>query len=601
MALLEGFLSLFRDVNKAKPEELETREGVVSDLRDELALDRSDQELSELAKKWEQKWNESAIKKEVERKRDENEKYWLGDHQTPAQKSSGRRELVDNIEFEALETFLPAATRKNPEPMVSSDGTPEGNALARKVSDRLAELADTLRFKLKIKKAARHWALYYLGCIKLGWSVELNEIAMQVRRPHQLILDPDAMTDECEYEGEYLGEYRTEGAGDLIERFPEKEKYIKDEVKEKLGTKLRYIEWWTPDILFWSMKGEILGKAKNPHWNYETVTPESQSVDENGGAVAIPAQTLPGRNHFSSRKIPYAMLSVFNLGKGPVDDTNQIEQSLPLQDVINKRQRQIDRNADSMNAGAVVSGDAFTREQAKQVADALRKGATVWVPRGNINNVYKRDTGQPIPDFIYQSLVDYRNELRNIFGTSGLSPAGIKSEETVRGKILIRGTDTDRAAPIVDHIEQFADYIFNWMVQLMYVYYDSPHNVSRMQGVTTIVNSEFIRPLVVSVKEGSLIPKDRLTMRNEAIDLWGAQAIDPLTLAERLEEPDPREFAKRVVLWRLNPAMYAQVYTPEVASAVAPAVPIEGEPTGGAPAGGPKAEPASLLGEVPIQ
>ena len=240
MGLLSGFLSLANDVNKTRKDESdETKEGVISGLVNEVTLTTGDGELSALAKKWNEKWEKSEARVELERKQKENEKYWKGDHHTAAQKQSGKRELVDNLVFESVETALPFYTKQNAEPTVASDGSPEGDALARKVGDRLRDLGDTLRLRLKVKKAARHWALFYLGCIKLGWSMERNEIAVQVKRPQQLILDPDAITDECEYDGEYIGEYRQESAKELIARFPEKAEFINHKVDKKLGTKHR--------------------------------------------------------------------------------------------------------------------------------------------------------------------------------------------------------------------------------------------------------------------------------------------------------------------------------------------------------------------------
>lgn len=605
--LLSGILGLGRDINKTKDLEDEIGEGVVSEPTEELSLKMPDKELVDLANQWEKTWNESPTKKELERKQLENEKYWLGDHHTPAQKTSGRKDMVDNLVFEALETFLPVATRQNPEPHTISDETEEGRALATKVDDRLKDLADTLRLRLKLKKAARHWALYYLGCIKLGWSSQHNEIAVQVIRPQKLILDPDAITDEAEYEGDYLGEYKTESAENLIARFPKKTKFITDEVHKKLGTKLRYIEWWTPDFLFWKYKGEILAKAKNPHWNYDSVQKIPAAMDDFGNELPGAERDIQGNNHFDSRKIPFAMLSIFNLGKAPVDDTNLIEQVIPLQDVINKRQRQIDKNADSQNSGAVVSGDVFTKEQAAQIPNALRKGAAIWVPRGSVQSAYTRDKGVPLPAFVYESLFDYRNELRNIFGITGLSSQGIKGEDTVRGKIIIRGSDTDRASLIIDHLEQFSDYIFNWMVQLMYVYYDEPHNVSRFQGATTITNAEFVKPLVVSIKEGSLIPKDRLTIANQSVDLATAGKMSLLDLYKNLEYPNPEETAANTwlevnaphVLYANDPRI-AQVVQQQAAVAAAEAQ--EGEGGAAAPQERePVTESSQILSQVPIQ
>lgn len=568
--LTDGYNSLSADINKVKGVTDETKEGVVQDsIGDELTLELSDDRLIELATRWEDRWMKAEGVKQLERKRKQNEKYWMGDHHTPSQQATGKRELVDNLVWEAVETALPYWTKQVAEPYVTSDDSPEGQALAKKITDRIVDLADVLRLRLKVRKSARHWALYYLGCIKVGWSAKENDITVEVKRPQKLILDPDAITDEGEYQGTYLGDLKEDTAEDLLNRFPDKQESILAELgvvvneqggipQEKLGTKIRYAEFWTNDFVFWKMKQTILGKSKNPHWNYDQMSPEQQSVDEYGQPTVIPSQPVPGVNIFASRKMPYAFLSVYSLGKNPFDETSNVEQIIPLQDVVNKRQRQIDRNADSMNAGAVVSGEAFTKEQAKQVADALRKGLTVWVPRGNVNNVYKRDTGQAMPEFIYESLQDYRNEIRNSFGISGLSGQGLKNTETVRGKIMVRGTDVDRQSPIVDSIEQFYDYLYNWFAQLMVVYYDDPRAVNRTQGSTTIVNSEFTHPVVISVKEGSLIPKDPLTKRNEAMDLWNGGAMDPITLYERLDDPNPFETAYRLFLWKSNPMLLFQ-------------------------------------------
>jgi hypothetical protein len=57
----------------------------------------------------------------------------------------------------------------------------------------------------------------------------------------------------------------------------------------------------------------------------------------------------------------------------------------------------------------------------------------------------------------------------------------------------------------------------------------------------------------VSVKEGSLIPRDELSKRNEAIDLWGAGALDPETLFERLGFADPKQAAETLYLWKFAP------------------------------------------------
>jgi hypothetical protein len=555
MALTDGYFGLQANVNKVAPEQPEQKEGVVGDLLPELHVDTPDEDLLQMAKKAKHRWEDAqgALKK----RQDENENYWKGKQFPGAEVAGLERPLVDNLIFTALETFLPIATRQNPEAIVEAANDASGQALADKVAKMLAFHADRLVLKSKVKKATRFWALYLFGVMKHGWSEAENDITSVVLRPQKMILDPDAtVSDDGTYEGDIIGEYRTDKATALIKRFSQPspdggpsdvETFITERVQGKMGTEVRYIEWWTDDMVFWQLDDKILMKAKNPHWNYEQSQPQ---IDPVTGAPAIgpdgqPAViTTPGYNHFSLPRKPYTFLTVFNLGTHPWDDTSLIEQNLALQDKINKRIRQIDKNIDSMNGGFVASGTSFTQEDADLAVDALRRGGAVIVPNGDTNAI-KRDAAPPLPGDVFTSLMDYRREVGNIFGTSASTPQGIASEDTVRGKILTRTQDETRiGGGITEFIEQFTDNVFNWWVQLMCVYYTEEHAAAilgkaRAQEYVTLQAQEFNQKLLVSVKEGSLIPKDPLTTANQAVDLASAGLLDPISMFERLDFPDP--------------------------------------------------------------
>ena len=551
--LLTGYDSLSRDINKVDG----TGDIPDSQLLPELELSMEDSELIALKKDWEKIWKPYA--EQIEKKQNENEMYWLGSHFTT---SHEKRPLVDNLIFESLETFLPIATRPKADPVVESDNTPQGQYVSDKVRKMLIYISDVLSFNLKVKQVARYWALYHLGVMKVGWSMKENDITCVAIRPQKLVLDPNATVEECEYTGGYIGELMEDLASDLVLRFPAKGQLIKDKVHEKMGTKVPYMMWSTPDYVFWTLDDEVLAKNKNPHWNYDTEQPLPMNeygvvpTDEAGKPLT---QTIPGKNHFKNRKMPYVFLSIFNLGKHPHDDTNLIQQNLPLQDLINKRLKQIDKNADNANSGMLVSGDAYTEKQANELAVSLRKGGVGWVPTGNPNDVVAKIPGTPLPDFVYGTLVDYRNELRNIFGTRGSSPQGTINEQTVRGKLITKGQDTDRIGGGVSvYLEQFSDAVFNWFVQLMYVYYDEPHvatvlGAERAREYITISAQDLGPKLLVGVKEGSMIPHDPVNKRNEAVDLWAQKGIDPITFFDRLEFPNPREAAKNLFLWLSDP------------------------------------------------
>lgn len=552
--LTKGFYSLSDPTNKVR----EDGEGANSGLVPELSLEMSDEELLVLSKDWLKEWDPYA--KEIRKKQDDNENYWLG---AQFSGTDEKRPLVDNLIFESLETFLPIATRPKADPIVESDQTPEGQVLADRVRKMLIYVTDVMSYNLKVKQVARYWALYMLGVMKVGWSMKEDDITCVAVRPQKLVLDPKATIEECEYNGYYIGEYLEDMASDLIVRFPEKEKEILEKVHDKTGTKIQYILWMTDDYWFWTMDEHVLGKIKNPHWNYEQEQPMSADPMTGmtpAGPDGMPmTMKVPGKNHLKNKGKPYIFLSIFNLGKHPHDDTNLVQQNLPLQDLINKRLVQIDQNADNTNGGLALSGDHFTEEQAKKAGKARRKGGVLWVPTGNVNEAIVDLPAKPLPPFVYESLLDYRNELRNIFGTRGSTPQGTQDEQTVRGKLIIKGQDSDRiGGGISTYLEQFSDTVFNWFVQLMYVYYDVPHVATvmgkeRAQEYITLSSQDFGSKLLVGVKEGSMIPHDPVNKRNEAIELWAAQGIDPITFFDRLEFPNPRESAKQLFLWKADP------------------------------------------------
>lgn len=557
----EGYFSLSDDINRVKDSPMQ--DGPVGMESPLLTLELPDDQLVEQAKKWEDRWTVHYANK-LKKKQDSNDKYWKGTHFRELEAFDDERTITDNVLFEALETFLPIATKQNPEAVVIADNTVEGNSLADKVASMLNYLGDNLSLRLKLKNATRHWALYYVGVLKVGWSEVSQEISIETVRPQKMILDPDSTIDCGMYTGEYTGEYRRDTAENLTIRFPEKKEFIEQMVNGKMGTFVQYIEWWTNDYVFWTLKDEVLAKAKNPHWNYAE---DKTVVDEYGQEST---EEVPGRNHFKNPQIPYIFISVFNTGIHPYDDTNLMEQNQRMQDRINRRSRQIDQNADNTNGGAIVSGDHFTKEGAADVGEALRRGDTIFVPSGDVNMAYRRDMGPPLPSFMYQDLVDSRNELRNIFGTQGSSAAGLQQDRTVRGKLLSSAKDTDRiGGGITEYIEAAADLVFNYWTQLMMVYYDEPHMASiigqeRAAEVVMISSQDFDRRLTVTVKEGSLLPKDSFSKRQEAVELASAGLLDPITLYERLDFPNPRDAAKRLVMFKIDPlSIFPELATPQ--------------------------------------
>lgn len=538
--------SLFSGFNKSKKSEEDYDDGPSTELKPLLSLDISDEDLRKLSDQWQKDYD--SYEKEIKTKQEDNYKYWRGEQYAS---KAGDNRGQDNVIFEASETLLPIISRQNPEPLITTENTEEALMVADQTAKILTGKADETRLKSKVKIACRHWLLYYLGCFKMGWDSDVNDFYFQVINPQRLILDPKGTFDGAEFKGEYVGEAKSTTAEELAKEFPIHAAEIEESVKGKMGTSVNYHEWWTDEYVFWRYGETILDKRQNPYWNGSTQT---EQVDEFGTKTQV---EQAGINHFATPKKPYSFLTVFNTGKQPHDETSLVEQCKPLQDIVNKRLKQIDKNADDTNNGWVFNNQ-FSTDDAKTALNAMRNGGAIISATERISESVMRFPAPALATFVYQDLLDKREQIYNIMGVRGSTASGVMSERTVRGKIEIKGQDIDRLALVIEQVEQLVDHLYNLAVQTIYVF-GTPESAARFLGIekaTQYINtlkSLPSRSLIVSIKEGSTIPQDPLMKRNEAVDLWNAGAIDPKTLYERMQFPDPEETLKRFIDFKTNP------------------------------------------------
>lgn len=565
-------------------------EGVVdgAEYEDEFTLKLDNADLIRLSNQWEAKYR--GYEGKIRLRQQANKTFYLGlQNQGSSQATLEGQPISANLIFEAEETFLPAALSKNPEPVVWADNTEEGNKLSQAVKTMLQYHADTLVLRRKLTLMTRNWSVDLLAVIKHGWDPVINDIKSDVRDVKDFIFDPDGYVDPYgDYVG-YLGERITLSAEKLVELYPKHAAYITVMVDGKLGTDVTYTQWWNDDYCFYTFKGIVLDKNKNPHFNYNK---SQEETDQDGVVNQI---EITGINHFARPKKPYTFLSVFSFGEQPHDVTGLIEQNIPNQRRITRRTEQIDYNLSRNNNSDVFSEDNFNQETAKQAAKALALGHPVLIPQGgSIDGAIKRLPAQGIDASYFDELENSKNDLRSIFGTQGITATQQDEDQTARGMILNQQQDSTRiGGGIGDVLEQVADNIFNYWVQLYCVYYDEKHYATimgRMKAVEYVELSrqDFTQRVVVSVAPNSMKPKDETTTMNQALALYDKGALDPKTLLTILDFPDPQKTAENAVLWNVDKAAYMQLNFPELTQKLAlmqQQQAAAGVPTG-APGGG---------------
>ncbi len=532
------------DTNKIGSAE-DVHEGVEGDPVDELELDMSDKELLELSREYENKNSLYYGKENIEARQKQNKAYLLGKQKQG--NSQGSKTVPSNLLFEATATFVPQALAKNPEPVVWSDNTQEGKLASNDIKTMLQFHADVLCLRKKLGVMVWHWGVYFIAVIKHGWNTEINDIISEIRKPANFILDPDGYVDEYgDFRGAFVGERIQSTAQQLIDLYPKHKDEISNKVGLKLGTNVVRTEWWNDKYCFTTFNQVVLDKHKNEFFNYE----EGKT------------------NHFALPKMPYTFLSVFSLQEQPYDFTNLIEQNIANQDRINERDKQIEKNLAHGNNSLLMDDKSFTSETAHQGADAIERGDPILGPKGSV----ERLPSNPLPNGVLDSQQIDKDTLRSIYGTQGLSAQQPDENTTARGMILNQSHDSTRiGGGIGDALEQVADNIFNWWLQLYYVFYDDKHyaaimgQASAVEYVGLTMNGQE-RKFVVSVSPNSMQPKDEITEMNQAVDLADKGWLDPINLFKKLNYPDPLETAKAVTLFRVNPQLYMQKYFPEQAA-----------------------------------
>lgn len=534
-----------------------------------LDLQKTDEELLKLKDEWQSKHD--GYYPPIQSRTKLNKLYYQGrQHGAGVYNKHG---VSSNLIFEAEETFIPQALSRNPEPVVYSDNSPEGIQASNEIKAMLQYKADTMVLRQKMAVCLRQWSFGFLGIVKHTWSKKDNDFETRPVDPDNCVYDPDAYIDETgRYIGDFFGEKIMIKASKLIEKFPSKKDYIVLKVNGKLGTKVVYTEWWTDEYCFYTFGREVLDKKKNWYFNYDIT--EINTPEEQMAYNLEPKSVTPGKNHFATPQMPYSFLSIFSDQSQPHDLTNLIEQAIPNQDRILERDYQITRNLATGNNSIIFDDKKFNEVTGRQGAKAIEDGQPILGPVDGV----RRLPASPLPTGIMEAQETDKQMLRQIFGTYGITPQQQTSQTTARGQILNQDQDTSRiGGGIGTALEQFGDNIFNWCLQMMYVFYDEPHwgaaiGTDKAIQVVKIINSDINRNFVVSVSPGSMLPKDEVSLQNMASTLWQEQAIDPLTLMRMMPNlfPDPNVSAQLLMAYKTNPIAYAQMIGVQAQQAVQP-------------------------------
>ena len=535
---------------------------------DALSIPLSDDQVHALTnriekdKKW---WNEEL---DLDNVRDRNEKYYLNVYTEEElyeyQESS---EYKNNRIFTAVETLIAVVLSQKAEPTVMPGGDTDADyQKAQDLQASLLAIYEDLYLKHKAALVARHLLIgLRLGVMRLRFDPDRGEkmpdgtrkggIVIEVRRPQQIVLGR-GVTDADNID--FIADFDEDTIENLCARFPKK----KDEIYSKFGIKrgttsqlqkrVGFVTCWfdyrdksgeIQNAVCWKIDELVLDAKKNMNYNYD----EWSEPDAEGKQHRL--------NFFDRPKPPYILFNHLNLGKYAIDSTSLSEQAQPMQRILNKRGRQIVEAADQAASGMVLNEEQINQEDASKLTGDFREKIMV---KGDVRTAAARLPRTAMEPFVIRDKDDARREIDNIFGANA-AIQGEGDSDTLGQDVMSQRANMGRLQVLADSMEDGFDRLYKYVAQMEKVYFDEDVEMSyegtEGNAMFVTMNQNKVDPKQkVRVKAGSMIPKDKWAQRNETIQALAI--LDPLSIAEGLDKPNPKEWAKRLVYYRFQMDKY---------------------------------------------
>lgn len=484
-------------------------------------------------------------------------KLWLGDHYEEYELYEHETPVVDNRIFISLESNLNYATGEiaNPEVYpgggeVNSKPSEASQIMAKDVRMALKAHAADDRMKIKAKRITRMCEIKQIGVSKLRFDKAQDKIVSEVVDPDKIVFDRAAKEGIAP---RFVGEYVSMSVEEMIAMWPEKKAEIFKLCDIKQGTpnqvQARYdvVEFWWHfyegsekiHAVAWFFKNIVLGKMKNPNWNYK------QSAESKANFLPEPP-------------MPYIFMNHINDGQSIIDPTTTILQASSLQYALNKNNRIILDNAEAGNGSLVLSGKAIQKKEAENLVGSPRE--KIVVDADDVRTAAMRLAPDLLPDSVFRNKMDLRQEIDNIFGTSNVFRGEGGGNATLGQDVIQKEQSQTRQNDLVDAIDDFMERYYRLVVQFMKVYYTKEHwyQVTGDNGDFDYVmmkNDKIEDGIDIRVTAGSSVAVDKDRQQQIGMMLAKAQLIDPMTLYTDLELPDPQQRYERLIKHTLDPAL----------------------------------------------
>ena len=497
------------------------------------------------------------------RKQNESHNYYLGNQTNRDEVPAYSSDTVFNRIFEATETIIPIITGSAHQFVaMPAEENEISFARSQRVARVLSKKYEDTEVRRKLENVARDIIIKRFGVLEWGWDIDTDDVNCWVRDPRTIYI-PKLRVDA--HDLPYVIKIAEFDEYEMRRYFPDANvEDMETGRKIQTGTTLDTQDnevyqvqvVYTPEYFVWRCNDKILKKMPNPYYDFEGTDVAEEETEQYGKIKRRNNRIF--QNHLERPTLPFIFFTPFTSGDAPVAEISLCEAAMPIQDDINVSKRQILDNLRRMGNGQVyIDTEAMSREQAEAITN--EPGLILMGSNLASENRVRRESATPIPASHFTNLADSINSFDNIFGVHG-AVRGASNNETLGGQIMDRQQNLSRIEQLTRELNRGVSRLADAYTQMMKMYY-TEEKVFRFLGndgsveFLKFISDDVESGIVIETKSGSSPSLDPLTKQNQAIQLWQLQAIDPETLFERLEFPDPQLTAQKLQAWRTGQLM----------------------------------------------
>ena len=544
-----------------------------------------------------------------------NDPAWLAS--LPRKKSKVRANRI----FVNVESVINSLISNPPKiTIIPGRDTPESKRLAMLQEKYFQDKYTKRNVKEVLRKGLRNLYFGRLIVLKPYWDAKINDFNVRAVNPKDIRF---SKTSTKEDDSEFAIEEISDNLAALLKRFPAKSKEIlthfgmeNDDDVLVDNPEVKYLEAWCWDYTIFKLGNIILGKIRNPYWDWDGLMVTKDEIAIIDGADNAAKKTLLESvraeqdlrvamksaytenekaglpplegmeqiismeaykfNHFDRPRKPYIFATAFNNENTPIGQTDMITQASPLQEDIDETKRNVKENERIVNG--IVKVDSQVMTQAEAQALRFETGGVIW-GKGAVNGV-SREMGSALPAFVVENMMDSRREIDDIMAASSAFKGVREGQETRGGRLALIEQSFLRLNEMVQIIDYVNYELFNWFYQLAKTRYTEHHYAKTMgqkDAVETIslMQDDFEDGTEVRIIGGKTLPEDRQFKYEQAQEDVQAGRLSPVDYFHVAGYDAPGEKAKNLVVWEMNKP-FAVGMTEEEVSQIAP--PSTGEP-----------------------